>query len=44
LNSAGVVTIGFTVSSNGTTISNDEVWRMIKINLVGTINVAKYVA
>jgi NAD(P)-dependent dehydrogenase (short-subunit alcohol dehydrogenase family) len=44
LNSAGVVSMGYTVTKNGETIENDEIWRLLKINVVGTVNVSKYVA
>jgi len=43
LNSAGVVTYGFTVSKEGV-LDNKELWRVIMINVIGTINVSKYVA
>ncbi len=44
LNSAGAATLGFLINKDGSVISNDEIWRMLKINLIGTINVSKYVA
>lgn len=44
LNSAGVVTLGFTVNRSGDVIDNSEIMRMLNINVVGTINVTKYVA
>jgi short-subunit dehydrogenase len=44
INSAGVASMGYTISKNGDTISNNEIMRLVTINLVGTINVSKYVA
>jgi NAD(P)-dependent dehydrogenase (short-subunit alcohol dehydrogenase family) len=44
VNSAGVATLGVTVSRNGDVIQNSEVWRMLLINVIGTVNVSKYVA
>ena len=44
LNSAGIIVFGFLVSKSGKVLDNDDLWRVIKINLIGTINVSKYVA
>jgi NAD(P)-dependent dehydrogenase (short-subunit alcohol dehydrogenase family) len=44
LNSAGVASLGFTVNKNGTVLDNQEIWRVFMINVVGTVNVSKYVA
>jgi NAD(P)-dependent dehydrogenase (short-subunit alcohol dehydrogenase family) len=36
--------MGFTVNRDGSTLDTDEVWRLLKINVIGTVNVSKYVA
>jgi NAD(P)-dependent dehydrogenase (short-subunit alcohol dehydrogenase family) len=44
LNSAGVASLGFTIPINGMGLDNKEIWRVFMINVVGTVNVSKYVA
>ena len=43
VNSAGVISAGYLVSSKGT-IPVDEMMRVLKINVVGTFNVSKHAA
>lgn len=44
LNSAGVASIAYTLTKSGQLIDNKEIMRILLINVVGTINVSKYVA
>jgi short-subunit dehydrogenase len=44
LNCAGVVSFGFMVNRKGEIGDNSEIWRCLNINLIGTINVSKYIA
>lgn len=39
-----MATLGFTITKSGSVVDNDEIMRVVNINVVGTINVSKYVA
>lgn len=43
MNSAGVLSAGYLVTAKGV-LSSDEMTRVLKINVIGTFNVAKHVA
>jgi NAD(P)-dependent dehydrogenase (short-subunit alcohol dehydrogenase family) len=44
LNSAGVATAGPLFFQDGDVMSNDEIMRVMMINVVGTFNVTKHAA
>jgi NAD(P)-dependent dehydrogenase (short-subunit alcohol dehydrogenase family) len=44
INSAGIISAGMIVSSKGVVVSSDEMLKVLKINVVGTFNVAKHAA
>lgn len=44
VNSAGVASLQLTITSKGDVIDNDEFDRVMKINVMGTVNVCKFAA